>query len=339
MRALVFARHGDPARVLRRAEVACPAPGPGQVRVRVTARPVNPSDLLFVQGRYGRRAAFAPRSDGPGGGAPVAAAGFEGAGVVDALGPGTAGPPPGTRVAVAADGTWQEYVCAPAAAVLPVGEGMPLDAACQLTVNPFTAHLLLDDLALREGDSVLLTAGASAVSRMTARLARRRGLRCLAAVRRAEQVAPLEGGDAVPLPAPTGTELAERVREATEGRGVDAALDAVGGSVGGAALRGVRPGGRFVSYGLLSGRPVPVPPEALIFHRTRVSGFWLPERLERLERRGEPAVRRVTGDVVAAVAAGLPGLEVAARYDLDSYALALEHAARPGRTGKVLLTG
>ncbi|MEE1926875.1 zinc-binding dehydrogenase [Streptomyces sp. TRM 70351] len=319
--------------------------------MRVTARPVNPSDLLFVQGRYGRRARFATDPEapdgqrgrdargGPDGGAPAGAPGFEGAGVVDALGPGTSGPPPGTRVAVAADGTWRSYVCAPAAAVLPVSERMPLDVACQLTVNPFTARLLLDDLGLRDGGTVLLTAGASAVSRMVAWLARRRGVRCFAAVRRAEHVPALERGGAVPLLTGTENDLADRVRQATDGRGADAALDSVGGAVGGAALRCVRPGGRFVSYGMLSGRPLSVPPEALIFRRVRVRGFWLPERLERLERQGTAAVRRLTDEVGAEVAAGLPGLEVAARYDLDAYALALEHATRPGRTGKVLLTG
>ncbi|GAB3953698.1 zinc-binding dehydrogenase [Streptomyces sparsus] len=328
--------------MLRQAEVAIPEPGPGEARVRVTARPVNPSDLLFVEGRYGRRARFTTRPDASGesaGDVAVATAGFEGAGVVDALGPETAGPPPGTRVAIAADGTWQEYVCAPATDVLPVGERTPLDTACQLTINPFTAQLLLDDLELARGDTVLLTAGASAVSRMIAWLAPRRDVRCLAATRRADQLLALERGGAVPLLARTDTELVERVREAVGSGGVDAALDSVAGAMGGAALRCVRPGGQFVSYGLLAGRPLPVPPEALIFRRVHVSGFWLPERLERLEQQGAAGVRRLRREVSAAVAAGLPGLEVAARYDLGAHALALEHATRPGSTGKVLLTG
>ncbi|MEI7031925.1 zinc-dependent alcohol dehydrogenase family protein [Streptomyces pratensis] len=319
--------------------MAVPEPGPGEVRVRVTSRPVNPSDLLFIKGRYGRRARFTTRPAAPAGGAAVSVAGFEGAGVVDALGPGTAGPPPGARVAVAADGTWQEYVCAPATAVLPVAERTPADTACQLTVNPFTAQLLLDDLGLRDGGTVLLTAGASAVSRMVAWLAHRRGVRCLAAVRRAGQLPALERGGAVPLLARTHADLAERVREATDGRGVDAALDAVGGTAGGAALRCVRPGGQFVSYGLLSGRPLPVPPETLLFRRVRVSGFWLPERLEQLRRQGAAGLRRLTDEVDTAVAAGLPGFEVAARYALGDHAKALDHAVRPRSTGKVLLTG
>ncbi|GAA4673849.1 zinc-binding dehydrogenase [Streptomyces chumphonensis] len=342
MRALAFARHGDPARVLRQVDIPVPEPGPGDVRVRLTTRPVNPSDLLSVQGRYGRPARFAPRgstSTRPKDDPALAIAGFEGAGLVDALGPRTVGPPPGARVAVAADGTWQEYLCVPATDVLPLGEGVSPDTGCQLTVNPPTAHLLLEDLALGEGGTVLLTAGSSAVGRMLVWLAGRRGLRRLAAVRRADACPGLRRSGALPLHARTAAELSARVGEATGGHGVDAALDAVGGSVGGAALACVRPGGRFVSYGLLSGDPLPVPPGELIFRGIRVSGFWLPERLEELDRTGADAVGRLRDDVRGAVVAGLPGFEVAAHYDLGEHPRALEHALRGGGTGKVLLTG
>jgi NADPH:quinone reductase-like Zn-dependent oxidoreductase len=53
MRSVRFDRFGEPAEVLRLEEMATPVPGPGQVLVRMRARPINPSDLLFVRGRYG----------------------------------------------------------------------------------------------------------------------------------------------------------------------------------------------------------------------------------------------------------------------------------------------
>ena len=52
MRAAVFDRFGEPAEVLQVREVATPEPGPNQVRVRMIASPINPSDLLFARGRY-----------------------------------------------------------------------------------------------------------------------------------------------------------------------------------------------------------------------------------------------------------------------------------------------
>src|ERR671931_1171057 len=103
MKAVLFEHFGDPGEVLPVRDVPTPQPGPGQVRVRMTASPVNPSDLLYVRGAYGRRPAL------------PATPGFEGVGVVDAAGPGLL--PhlrrlvPGRRVAVlnAQGGNWQEY--------------------------------------------------------------------------------------------------------------------------------------------------------------------------------------------------------------------------------------
>ncbi|MFH9658919.1 zinc-dependent alcohol dehydrogenase family protein [Streptomyces sp. NPDC017248] len=336
MRALVFQGYGDPARVLRLVRLPRPEPGPGQVRVRLAARPVNPSDLLFVQGAYGREAAFTVRTDAGAGGGGWAVAGFEGAGTVDALGPGTTGPAPGTRVAVSATGTWQEHVCVPADAVVPVADGLPTEAACQFTVNPFTAVLLVREVALGPGDLLLLTAGGSAVSRMMIHLARERGIRCLPVVRRPGQARELARSGAEPVLTGSAGALAAAVADVAGRQRVDAVLDAVGGDLGGAALRCLRPGGRFVSYGMLSGDPLPVSPDDLVFHQVRVRGFWLPTSVDRLD---EQALGRLTREVGDALARGLPGLDVAARHDLADFPAAVENARRSGRDGKVVLTG
>ncbi|MDJ1135659.1 zinc-dependent alcohol dehydrogenase family protein [Streptomyces iconiensis] len=336
MRAVMFEKYGEPSDVLRLVEVPSPLPGPGEVRVEVAARPVNPSDLLFVQGEYGRPARFTTLRAGPGDALSASPVGFEGAGVVEALGPGATAPAVGTRVAVAVTGTWQRHVCAPADSVHPLGEGVSLEAGCQLTVNPFTAHLLLRAAALRDGDTVLVTAGGSAVGRMIAYLAHRRGLRCVSVVRRAEHARALERIGAVPVLTHPGAPLEEQLKTVVGREGAALGLDAVGGAMGRCLLASLRPGARLVSYGLLSGEPLPVPPEELIFRDVRIEGFWLPERLGRLDR---DAVRQLTGAVAADMADGMPGLEVAASYDLSEFRQALAAAARPGRTGKVLLRG
>src|ERR1700722_12836926 len=109
MRQLVFDRFGAPAEVLRLAEAATPEPGPGQIRVRLTARPINPSDLMTIEGTYGRRVSF------------PAAPGDEGVGHVEAVGEGVNDSEPGQRVIpVGVSGTWRESVLVPAGAVLPV---------------------------------------------------------------------------------------------------------------------------------------------------------------------------------------------------------------------------
>lgn len=306
------------------------------MRVRLSARPINPSDLLFIQGSYGREAHFAPRPEMGTRGSGWAVAGFEGAGTVDALGSGTRGPAPGTMVAVAATGTWQEQVCVPSTSVIPIAPGVSAEAACQLTVNPFTAHLLMRDIALDPGDTLLLTAGASAVSRMVIHLASKRGLRCLPVVRRRGQVRALARLGAQPLTVSSADALAEAVR-GTPGHGqVGMVLDAVGGALGDAALRCLRPAGQFLSYGMLSGHPLSIHPDDLVFRQVSVQGFWLPARMEHL---GEKELSSLTREVQDAVVCGLPGLEVAERHDLTDFGCALDRAMRPGREGKVVLTG
>ena len=108
MRALRFAQVGDPLEVLRMAEVATPEPGSGEVRLRMTHRPVNPSDLYCIQGTY------PIRPDLPG------SPGFEGVGVVDALGNGVAGVDRGQRVipTTGQAGTWAEHLIVPATAIV-----------------------------------------------------------------------------------------------------------------------------------------------------------------------------------------------------------------------------
>src|SRR5260370_38288614 len=77
MKSIRFRQYGEPTKVLAVEERPVPEPGPDEARVRMLATPVNPSDLLYVRGLYaGGQAQFPGR------------AAFEGAGIVDALGPG-----------------------------------------------------------------------------------------------------------------------------------------------------------------------------------------------------------------------------------------------------------
>src|ERR1700732_3116909 len=111
MKAVIFDRFGPPAEVLQVRDVECSEPGPGQVRVRMIASPINPSDLLVVRGEYGRLPSL------------PATPGFEGVGVVEAAGKGLlARLRRGRRVAVlnSEGGNWREQVILPARQVVPL---------------------------------------------------------------------------------------------------------------------------------------------------------------------------------------------------------------------------
>src|SRR4051794_18572302 len=101
MRSVVADTVGEPSEVLHLQIRPLPKPGAGQVRIRVTAAPVEASDLHTIRGRYG----FTPEFP--------TVPGIESVGVIDELGSGTDGLTVGQRVVtIGVTGTWQEYVIA-----------------------------------------------------------------------------------------------------------------------------------------------------------------------------------------------------------------------------------
>ena len=130
MKAAQFKNTGNPSEVLEVQEVETPIPRAGEVRIKVTACNINPSDIMFIKGMYG----ITPKLPAVGG--------FEAAGVIDSAGEGVS-LKPGQRVIFTALGVWQEYVIADAKGLIPTPENMTDEVACQAFVNPFTAYAML----------------------------------------------------------------------------------------------------------------------------------------------------------------------------------------------------
>lgn len=326
MRAIRFERFGPPAEVLSLTEMPPPEPGPGQVRLRLSHRPINPSDLLTVSGEYGRL----PRLP--------ATPGFEAVGRVESLGDGVRGWEVGARaVPLSAGGTWCDSIVADAAYLLPVPDAVSDAAAAQFVVNPVTAWVMLEEeLKLASGDWVLQTAAGSTLGRLVIQLGCLRGYRTINLVRRPEQAEELLalGADAV-LPTTRG-DVVERAKELTGGRGATGALDAVGGETGALALRALRPGGTLLIYGMLGREPLPLHNGEMLFRGLTARGFWLSQWF----RQTPPAqVAATLGTLMQLMAAGDLVPPVEAEYDLADFRAAIAHAERPGRRGKVLLTG
>jgi NADPH2:quinone reductase len=328
MRAIRLSRFGPPAEVLRLEEVPDPEPGPGEVRLRLTHRPINPSDLVTITGLYPIRPTL------PG------TPGLEGLGRIDALGPSVSGVALGERAVTlaAVPGTWAERMVVPADRVLRVPESVSDQTAAQLLVNPFTAYAMLtDELSLGEGDWLLQTAAGSALGHMVVQLARRRGIRTINAVRRRDQAPDLLALGADAVIATDEEPLVERVLALTGGRGVPAAIEAVGGTLGGEVVRCLAPGGVMLTMGLLSGDlTMPVPSAELLFKGAAVRGFWLTLWFA---RQPPDAMGRAVEAVLALLADGAITAPVAAEYDLADVHAAVAHAERSGRRGKVLLRG
>ena len=321
MKSILFEQPGKPADSLKPTEVPLPEPGANEVRVKVIAAPVNPSDLMFVQNLYGIRPQL------PSG------AGFEGVGVIDALGEGVQ-MRTGIRVSFTSIGTWSEYAIAHQRSLIPVPDAMTDDIAAQLFVNPFTAYAMVHDAQVPEGGWLLLTAAGSAFGKMVIQLCKMRGIQTIGTVRRDDHTDELKALGLTEVVNMETENLAARVKQITDGAGVSCVLDAVGGHTATEALKCLAKGGSMLIYGVLSLQDPEINAGLLIFRELTIKGFWLTDWMRRVESHVR---QEVAQNVINLLASGKIQLPVEASYSLDQIAEAVDHADRPGRWGKILL--
>lgn len=327
VKAVRYSAFGKPWEVAELVDLPDPgAPGEGEVLLDVEACPINPADLLQFEGKYG--AAPPPL--------PVMAGG-EGTGIVRQVGPGVSHLKPGDRVLLlfAGRGNWRHSMIAKAARLFALPPADPLQLA-MLTVNPPTALLMLQNfVTLSEGDWVIQNAANSGVGHSVIVLAKRRGLRSIAVVRRKELVAELKqlGADAVLV---DGSDLADQVAAIT---GADhrpkLAIDAVAGEATGRLARSLAEGGVVVNYGMLSGQPCAMPPGDVVFRDIALRGFWLARWFSSAK---PEEIQQTYAGLIGLIADGTIHVEVEATYPLEQIREALAHAGREGRKGKILLT-
>lgn len=266
MRAALLESFGGPASV-RIVDVPAPEPGTGEVLVKVTCSPVNPSDVLYCSGLYGSPPTL-----------PVTP-GFEGCGTVVASGGGfMADRLMGKRVAgavQAGQGFWSQYVVLKAMETMVMPAGVSDESAASAFVNPMTALALVRPVVEGRHPAMIQTAAASQLGRMIIRLSQRQGFPLVNIVHRNALVDELKAAGAhhvLDSSAPTfRTDLESLARE------LDAtwAADAVAGPMTGVLASCMPKGSTIAVYGVLSGEESRVNPGDLIFRGQTVTGFWL----------------------------------------------------------------
>jgi len=296
--------------------------------VRIEAAPCNPSDLLFLQGRYGVRKAL------------PAVPGWEGAGTVVATGGGClAHRLLGRTVACAgqtdSDGTWAEYYSVPASRCIPLRAGLDVERGATLLINPLTAIGLLDVARRSRARAVLQNAAASQVGRMVLRLAGSVGLPVVHVVRRPEQVERLRSLGATHVLDSSSSGFDERARELCAKLGVTVAFDAIAGDMTGRLLGCLPPGGRVVVYGALSEEPCSgIDPIGVVFRDQRVDGFylgsWIRDRGRLRTLRGAARAQRLVMD-------GTFDTSIQRRVGLDDAVSGLLQYQERMSAGKVLI--
>ncbi len=315
MHAIEVTETGGPE-VLRNVEKPTPSPGPGEVLIKAEAIGVNFVDTYFRSGGYPRKLPLV--------------LGTEVGGTVEALGDGVTALRVGDRVATAdAVGAYAEYCVAPVNVVAAVPDEVSTDIAAAAILKGMTAHLLIKSVfPVREGDTVLVHAGAGGVGLILTQWATSLGARVISTAssqEKAELSRKAGAVDVLGYPADAG-EFGAKIRALTDGKGVAAVCDGVGKSTFDASLASVAIRGTLALFGAASGPVPPFDPQRL----NAAGSVYLtrPSRPHFMRTREEFTWR--TGELFDAIAAGTLDVTVGQHYPLEQAAAA--HRDLEGRT-------
>lgn len=245
-----------------------PAPGEGEVLIKVAAAGVNFPDVMQRRGLYP-----------PPPGAPDIP-GLEIAGTVATVGSGVTGIQEGDAVcALVAGGGYAEYCVAPAPQVLPVPKGFDMIAAAAIPETFFTVWTnLMDRAGVKAGETVLIHGGSGGIGTAGIQTAHAMGARVFTTARNAEKCKVCEELGAERAINYTEEDFVAVVNDLTGGKGVNVILDMVGGDYVARNLKALAVEGRLVQVAVQSGSNADVPMHLIMVKRLHVTGSTLRPR-------------------------------------------------------------
>ncbi|WP_175879011.1 quinone oxidoreductase [Burkholderia sp. BCC0097] len=306
--AVRFHETGSPD-VLRWEAVEVGDPGPGQVRLRHEAVGLNFADTYFRSGLY-----------------PVplpAGIGVEAAGVVDAVGPGVTNVAAGDRVTYTGFlntlGAYSTERLITAAPLVPLPAGIACETAAAMTMRGLTSAYLLRRIhAFAPGDTILLHAAAGGVGLIVSQWAKLLGLTVIGTVSSEHKAAIARAHGCDHTIDYSREDVAKRVRELTDGAGVDVVFDSVGKDTFEGSLDSLKRRGLMVCVGTASGPIPPFDPQ-----RLAMKGSLYLTRPALADYIADPAEKNdLAGELFAHVAAGRIKIEINQRYALQDAAQA-----------------
>ena len=324
MKAVWYDRQGAAAEVLQAGELPTPEAGPGQVRVRLRASGVNPSDCNRRAGRgWGMEfPRIIPNSDG--------------AGIVDQVGEGADPALMGKRVWLyngqrgRAFGTAAEFIALAADLVTELPEAVDFAAGATLGIPCMTAHRAVFLAAPVQGRTLLVTGGAGAVGHYAVQLAKWAGARVIATVSNAEKAEHARAGGADHVVNYKTENVAARVRQLTDGVGVDHVVEVEFGGNLATTLKVVRENGSIATYASTTVRQPVVPIYELMFKNITLHALILP-------RMPLEARHRAQSDITRWLTSGQRLLAVASRFPLAETARAHQAVERGDKRGTVVV--
>ena len=306
MKAIRVSVFGGPE-VLEWVDAPVPSPGPGMALVRLAAIGINYIDVYQRIGLYPLSLPFT--------------VGSEGAGTVEAVGPGVTSLADGDRVAYAmVPGAYAEYAVVPAARLVRIPDPIDFRSAAALMLQGMTAHYLCNStFPLEGGQMALVHAGAGGVGLLLTQLAKAKGAIVITTVSTAEKEVLSREAGADHVIRYTETDFESEVRRISNGTGVDVVYDSVGASTFDQSLLCLRPRGMMVLFGQSSGRVAPFDLQTL---NTRGSLFvtrptlrdYTATRAELLERAGDVLGGIARGDLRVRIDRTMPLAQAAAAH-------------------------
>lgn len=324
MKAIWYDRTGPAREVLEYGDRPTPEPGHGQALIRIKASGVNPSDV----GMRGGPAAMAypritPNSDG--------------AGIVEAVGPGVAATWVGKRVWFyngqrngRAFGSAAEYIELDTDLLMELPDSVTFAQGATLGIPCMTAHRSLFVAGPVQGRTVLVTGGAGAVGHYAVQLAKWAGATVIATVSSREKAQRALEGGADHVIDYRQEKVAKRVRELTNGEGVHHVVDVDFGGNLATTLQVVRVNGSVAFYATKGAREPTVPAGALMGLNLNVHGVLLPVSPHEARKRAQQ-------DVTRWISTGQRILSVAGRFPLEDCAGAHELVESGGKVGTAVV--
>ena len=320
MKAIQIRETGGPE-VLELVDLPIPAPGPGQVLIRIEAIGMNFIEIYFRKGQYKATLPMVP--------------GSEAAGTVEECGPGVTGFKPGEVVAsTAVLGSYAEYALVTASQLVKVPANVTPEQGAAAMLQGMTAHYLAySTYALKEGDTCLVHAGAGGVGLLLTQMAARIGARVITTVSTDEKAQLSREAGASDVILYTTEDFVSEIKRLTNGKGVDVVYDSVGKTTFEGSLDCLRPRGLLALFGGSSGA---VPPFDLIHLSGKGSLFVTrPTLWHYIATRQELEGR--ANDVLGWVADGSLKLRMEHVYGLTDAGQAQSDMENRMTTGKILL--
>jgi NADPH2:quinone reductase len=264
MKAVRITEFGGPE-VLQWVETAKPQPRPGEILVRVKASAINARDSLVRSGHY------PPTKHLP------LILGEEAAGIVETdttqFRLGEAVIVHDACLGVLRDGAWAQFIAVPMQSVRPMPKELTFEQGAGLASAGVTAVGAMRVIKVKSGQSLLVLGATGGVGSAAVQIAKAEGVKVIAEVSTLEKVERIKDLGADHIVALSDGPLEKQVRALTDGHGVDAVLDPVGGDVTGQALAALAEFGRLVHFGAAAGPTLSLRSVDLVRNAVTIVGF------------------------------------------------------------------